>query len=304
MSLSPISAQSAQAINQLIDMRKRFDDLQRQLATGQKSSTYAGLGLNRGVTVSLNAQLSAGSAYDQTIGNVSTRIGLMNTALNGMTTLASAVKAAMVQAPLGANGTGATLAQQTGRNSLDQLLGMLNTRAGDRYVFSGRATDQPAVETLDHLLNGDGAKAGLKQLIAERTQADLGTAGLGRLTVGGGGNITTVTDDTSPFGFKLASASSTLTNAAVTGPTGSPAVLTVDMSGGNPSAGDTLTLRFNLPDGTTANLTLTATTSSTPGANQFTIDPIPANTVANLQNTLQAAIGKLADTSLPAAPAI
>ena len=79
------------------------------------------------------------------------------------------MKAAMAQAPMGANGSGAALAQQTAQNSLDQLLGLLNTQAGDRYLFSGRATDQPAVETLDHILNGDGTRAGLKQLISERT---------------------------------------------------------------------------------------------------------------------------------------
>src|ERR1041384_1480041 len=131
MSLSPISAQSAQAIQQLLDMRSQYDDLQRQLSTGQKSATYAGLGLDRGVTVSLNAQLSAVGGYDQTIGNVNTRIGLMNTALNGMTTLASTVKKAMAQAPVGANGTGAVVAQKTAQGSLDQLLGLLNTQAGD-----------------------------------------------------------------------------------------------------------------------------------------------------------------------------
>src|SRR3954463_9870417 len=104
MSLSPISAQSAQAIQQLLDMRSHFDDLQRQLSTGQKSATYAGLGLNRGVTVSLNAQLSAVGVYDKPIDNVTTCIALMNTALGGMTALASAVKKAMAQAPIGANG--------------------------------------------------------------------------------------------------------------------------------------------------------------------------------------------------------
>ncbi len=59
MSVSSIGAQSQLAIQQLTQMRTQFDDLQRQLSTGQKSATYAGLGLDRGITVSLNAQLSA-----------------------------------------------------------------------------------------------------------------------------------------------------------------------------------------------------------------------------------------------------
>lgn len=184
MSVSSIGAQSQLAIQQLTQMRAQFDDLQRQLSTGQKSSTYAGLGIDRGVTVSLNAQLSAIGAFDGTIDNVMTRINLMNTALGNMTDITSTVKNAMVQANgVSGGSSGAAVAQQTAQSSLDQLLGLLNTQAGDRYLFSGRATDQPAVETLDHILNGDGTRAGLKQLIAERNQADLGADGLGRLVI-------------------------------------------------------------------------------------------------------------------------
>ena len=62
-------------------------------------------------------------------------------------------------------------------SQLDEILGLLNTPAGDRYLFSGRAGDKPAIETLDHILNGDGARAGFKQIIAERKQADLGATG-------------------------------------------------------------------------------------------------------------------------------
>jgi len=306
MSVSAIGAQSGLAIQQLVNMRKQFDDLQRQLSTGQKSSNYAGLGVDSGMTVSLNAQLSAISGYNDTINNATTRISLMNSALSSMTDLSSAVKAALAQVPTGANGSGAALAQQTGQSSLDQLLALLNTQAGDRYLFSGRATDQPAVETLDHILNGDGARAGLKQLISERNQADLGTSGLGRLVL----STPTATslqvdeDAVSPFGFKLASVTSGLTNATTSGPSGSPASLTVDLTGGNPNAGDTITFRFTLPDGSSENLTLTATTSSSPGTNEFTIGATPAATTTSLQTALTTALGTLAATKLTAASAV
>jgi flagellar hook-associated protein 3 FlgL len=74
MSTTSIGGNTALIIQSLVDMRARFNDLQRQLATGQKSDTYAGLGLNRGVTVSLNAQLSAIGGYNDTIANVMTRV--------------------------------------------------------------------------------------------------------------------------------------------------------------------------------------------------------------------------------------
>ena len=91
---------------------------------------------------------------------------------------------------------------------LDHVLAALNTPAGDRYLFSGRAGDKPATETLDHILNGDGARAGLKQMIAERNQADLGSSGLGRLQIPPAvGSVVTISEETPPtvFGMKLAS---------------------------------------------------------------------------------------------------
>jgi len=304
MSTSAIGAQSGLAIQQLVAMRNQFNDLQTQLSTGQKSQTYAGLGLNRGITVSLNAQLSAISGYDSTISTVSTRIDLMNTALTQMSDIGSSVGQAMVAANATSDSSGAITAQTTAQSSLDELLGLLNTDAGGRYLFSGRATDTPAVESYDHILNGDGTRAGLKQLISERTQADVGANGLGRLTVSQPTATSVgVAEDAGVFGFKLASANSTLTGATVTGPSGSPASLSVDFTG-TPNEGDALTVRLSLPDGSSENLTLTATTKSPPGPNQFTIGATPAATAANFQTALSSGLGTLAATSLTAASAV
>src|SRR5690242_21791385 len=118
MSISSIGAQSALIMQQLTQMRAQFDDLQRQLGTGQKSATYAGLGIDRGVTVSLNSQLSAIGGFDNTIQNVMARVNLMNTALGSMIDITSTVKSAMVQAHGVSDGNGALVAQQTGLNSL------------------------------------------------------------------------------------------------------------------------------------------------------------------------------------------
>ncbi len=305
MSVSSIGAQSQLAIQQMVQMRAQFDDLQRQLSTGQKSATYAGLGIDRGVTVSLNAQLSAISGFNDTIDNVMARTNLMNTALGNMIDVTSTVKSAMVQANGVSNGGGAQVAQQTALSSLDQLIGLLNSQAGDRYLFSGRATDQPAVETLDHILNGDGTRAGLKQLISERNQADLGVDGLGRLVISAptATSVQVDEDSASPFGFKLASITSNLTGGTASGPGGSPASMSIDFSA-VPNPGETATLRFNLPDGTSENLTLTATTDSPPGANEFTIGATPAQTAANFQAALTTAIGTLGSTALTAASAV
>ena len=184
MSVSAIGGQAGVSIQQLVSMRAQLDELQRQLSTGKKADSYAGLGLDRGVTISLNSQLSAIGGYNDTINTVLTRVGLAQTALGRMAALGGTVKSAMAASGYGADGSGAARALLTALSSLVYLLGLHNPPAGDRYLFSGRATDQPAVESIDRILNGDGARAGLKQLIAERNQADLGANGLGRLTVG------------------------------------------------------------------------------------------------------------------------
>src|SRR5262249_55946792 len=98
--------------------------------------------------------------------------------------------------------------------------------------------------------------------------------------------------------------SSSLTNAVVTGPTGSPAAISVDLTAGNPNDGDSISYTFTLPDGSSEKLTLQATSSTTPGANQFSIGATPAATAANLQAALTTAVGQLAQTSLPAASAM
>jgi flagellin-like hook-associated protein FlgL len=304
MSISGIGSKTSLAVQSLVDLRRQLDDLQRQLGTGQKSETYAGIGLERGLAVGLRSHLVSLDAFDDTISNVGVRLDLVQQTLTRFSDIAHTVKGAAYQ-PTSIDSSGSTIAQQNAYASLSEILGLLNTQAGGRYLFSGRSTDQPAAETIDRIMNGDGMRAGLKQIIAERNQADLGAGGLGRLVVSAptATSVRLAEDAVSPFGFKLAGVTSTLTGATVT-PSGPPTASTVDLGGGNPAAGDTVQYRFTLPDGSSESITLTATTSTSPGANQFTIGATSDLTAANLQAALTTALGKLAATSLSAASAI
>ena len=141
-------------------MRSQLDDLQRQLGTGKKSTSYAGLGLDRGLTIGLRSQLSAISGYQQTITQVGVRLDLMQTALTQFGSArpadqdhdpAIAVRAARRHPDAGP--------EQHARALLDQLVGLLNTGADGRYLFSGRSVDQMPVEPATDILNGDGVQA-------------------------------------------------------------------------------------------------------------------------------------------------
>ena len=118
--------------------------------------------------------------------------------------------------------------------------------------------------------------------------------------------VTSVAEDGSAFGLKLSSVSSTLTGATITQPAGAPPATTVDLGGVNPNNGEKVKFNFNLPDGTTESVELTALTTTTtpPAAGTFQIGLTTAATTANLQAALTSSIQKLADTSLVAASAI
>jgi flagellin-like hook-associated protein FlgL len=291
----------------ILSLKSQLDDLQTQLATGKQSTVYSGFGANEGFAIFARAQLSNLSAFTSTITNVNTTIDTASTALQTFAQIATQVKSAAGSGGAVITGTGQTVGQQTAQLQLKSMLEMLNTQAGDRYLFSGSAIDTPSVASMEDILNGKGAQAGLKQLIAERNQADLGVGGLGRLVISSPlPTSVSVAEDVagSPFGFKLNAITSSLTGATVTGPSGSPAAVSVDLGATNPNNGDQVTFTFNLPDGTTEAIQLTASNATPPPSGSFAIGATSTVTASNLKAALNSAIGTLASTSLVAASAM
>ena len=152
------------------NLNTQLTNLSTQLATGEKSTTYSGMGTNEGFAVAARSQLSAISAFATTITNVNTSINAANTALQSFSNIATTVQSDAASTPQNLNSTGQTIGQQNAVTELSSLVGILNTQAGDRFLFSGSAINTPAVADVNTLLNGTGTKAGLKQVIAERAQ--------------------------------------------------------------------------------------------------------------------------------------
>jgi hypothetical protein len=306
------------------NLNNQLNNLSTQLATGQKSTTYSGMGVNEGFAIAARSQLSSISAFTTTITNVNTSISAANTALQSLSDIGTTVQGDAQTTPQGLNSTGQTIGQQNAMTELSSVVGILNTQAGDRYLFSGSAINTQPVADVNTIMNGTGTQAGLKQVIAERAQAD-GTTGLGRLLISSPTTTTTgtppattsttafsIAEDAagSPFGLKLSQVSSTLTGATVSGPSGSPASVSFSLGSTNPNPGDQVTMNFSLPDGTTTSLKLTATNQNPPPSGSFLIAttgsgaPDPATTAANLDTALNTAIGTVANTTLVAASAV
>jgi len=307
MSIDGVNGRTSYIGTSILNIRKQLDDLTQQLASGRVSTTYAGQGANRGFALSLRAQVSGLDSYADTAKNVNIRLNVVNLALQGLADIGTSVKSAASTSTIVLNNNGQTSGQITAQAAFSNAVSLLNSQTGDRYLFSGRTTDTSATVSADVMLDGVGTQAGLKQLINERRQADQGVSNMGHLTVSSPPLTTTVTslaEDGSSFGLKLGSVSSSLTGATVTQPTGAPPAVTVDLGAVNPNNGDKITFNFNLPDGTTESIALTATTTNPPPTGSFLIGVDTVATTANLQAALTSSIQTLGDTSLVAASAI
>ncbi len=307
MSISSINYGSSVLGQSVQNLNNQLTTLSTQLSTGLKSTNYAGMGVNEGFAVAARAQLSNLTAFGTTMTNVNTIIAAANTGLQSLSDISGSVQSSASSSPQSLDSTGQSVAQENAATQLSSMVGILNTQVGDRYIFSGSAITTPAVASTDAIMNGTSTQAGLKQVMAEREQADLGTDGMGRLVVSQPTTTSVqVGEDAagSPFGLKLNSVTSSLTGATVTGPSGSPAAISVALGATNPNPGDQVSFTFNLPDGSSQTVQLTATNTSPPPTGSFTIGATPADTASNLNTALTSSIGTLANTSLVAASAV
>ncbi|MGN6285754.1 MAG: flagellar biosynthesis protein FlgL [Afipia sp.] len=314
MTIDGVSGRTSYLSSQLVSIKSQLDTLTQQLSSGKKSTTYAGLGFDAATATGLRAQIASIASYANTATNLNTRINVVNLSLQGIADATSEVKAAAAGASLTLDNTGQTAGQQTAMASFTQTIALLNTTSAGRYLFSGRATDTPSTASADAILNGTTTQAGLRQLIDERKQADLGANGMGRVAVSSPTTTSVaISEDAtqSPFGLKLDSISSTLTGATITAPPSPPPVapappssMSIDLGATNPNDGEKVKFTFTLPDGTSETISLTASTTVPTPEGSFAIGADSAATAANLNTALNTAIGKLANTSLVAASAV
>ncbi|MEY9186120.1 flagellar hook-associated protein 3 FlgL [Bradyrhizobium sp. USDA 326] len=311
MSISSINYSSSILGAQIRNINQQLTDLSTQLSTGKLSQNYAGMGTNEGFAIAGRAQLSNIAGYTDTITNVNVSINLANTALQSLTKIRNTVQTGSANTAQDLNVNGQTIAQNTAAAQFGSMVGVLNTQTGSRYLFSGTAVNTQSVADAGDIINGTTTQAGFKTVMAERQAADLGANGMGRLVqTQPTPSSVQVSEDVagSPFGLKIKAVSSTLTGATVSGPSGSPVSFSVDLNGVNPNNGDKLSIQFTLPDGTTEQIDLTASTATPTPLGSFAIDastPVnPNNTATNLNAALNTAITKLANTSLVAASAV
>src|ERR1700675_4458183 len=76
----------------VVDLKNQLTQLQSQLTTGKKSTSYAGMGVNEGFAITARSQLASISAFSDTMSNINTNIGVANTALQAMVKIGTTVQ--------------------------------------------------------------------------------------------------------------------------------------------------------------------------------------------------------------------
>lgn len=301
---------------EFVRMKNQMADLQRQLGSGKKSETYGGLGSDRGFSLAFRASVSQIDAWSQSISLASTRISMIDTSLSG---LQSAVdKAASGLQPTEFTLTsGRTIGQVSAGGNLDAIVSMLNVSDGSRYLFGGRKTATPPVVEPTKFINGADGKDGFRTVMVERMQADLGAASAtpetdatatGRVTLSATGTapVTLAEDGVHSFGLKLQGLTGPIDGLTLAGPSGSPASLSIGAGTGNASAGQTVTLTFGMPDGSSETMVLKAVDANTDvlGAGEFRVGADATETLGNLRAALGDQLNTMVHGKLAAASAV
>src|ERR1700753_2313119 len=141
MTIDGVSGRTSYLGTGLINIKNQLDSLTAELSSGKKSTTYSGLGSDSATATGLRAQLSDYANYSNTATLLNTRINVANLSLQGISDAGNEVKNAAAGATLTLDNSGQTAGQKNAQASFTQIIALLNTDSGGRYLFSGRATD-------------------------------------------------------------------------------------------------------------------------------------------------------------------
>lgn len=279
VNFTPLGNNVSSLTSTVTSLKERLDDAAVQLGTGRVAETYAGLGAQRGLSITSRARLAELEGYQATIEFVSVQFDLYDSTLGRMGDLNAEVKSGSDPNVYDVNSEGRTTGSVVAEMAIREMMGLMNIDDGASYLYSGRSTQQQPLISYDEIMYGSGVKGGFEEVLSERKFADIGgdttvvhdgvskTLKTGRLTVGSTATAISLTEATNAFGLQIAGVQSTLggqirtyapTAAAFTPPAVAHDEISIDLGGNRPVAGDTLDFTFDLPDGTQTTITLTA----------------------------------------------
>lgn len=157
--------------SQYAQLRRDIDTLGQELATGRKSDLIGALAGDFSPLAGIEHSLARLESYKIASQEADSYSNVMQNALNTVSDLTIETGTAILTASQGNASTFSDAAVTAAEQAFRGVVGALNTQFGDRSVFSGQATDQPALASVDDML------ATLRPLLAGLTTAsDVATA--------------------------------------------------------------------------------------------------------------------------------
>src|SRR4029077_6214878 len=111
MTVSGVGPTATFVAQSLVSLRSQLDDLLRQLSTGQKVTTYAGVSSQAQLIVGLNSQLTAIGSCQDSNGAVNARLALAQTSLTQFDSVAQTVQSSAMLSNYAAGPNGYTVDQ-------------------------------------------------------------------------------------------------------------------------------------------------------------------------------------------------
>ncbi len=123
-------------------VRRQLDTATMQASTGRIAETYAGLGVGAKTSLDLRPQVTHAEAWQANIDGATGRLGVAQSALSGISKIAADffAKSGAIN---GLVPSEASSIAASARVALEQVGQLLNSKAGDVYVFAGQDTANP-----------------------------------------------------------------------------------------------------------------------------------------------------------------
>ena len=142
MSIDGVSGRTSYIGTSIINLRNQLNDLTTAARERQGLDDLCRAGRrSRLCAQPARAGQRASTRIADTATNVNTRLSVVNLALQGMSDIGKSVKSAATSSTIVLNNNGQTSGQITAQAAFSNAVSLLNSQSGDRYLFSGRATD-------------------------------------------------------------------------------------------------------------------------------------------------------------------
>jgi len=131
-------------------IHQQIDTLTQQAGDGYVADTYAGLGAGAGMALSLEPQIASIQAYQHNISAATGTMGVAQTALTQISSIASTFYAQVVNLN-GLDASEVDSVASDAQSALQQVANLLDTTDGGQYVFAGQDTTNAPVPNPDDI---------------------------------------------------------------------------------------------------------------------------------------------------------